>query len=105
MADSTTIALSGGVSRRRIATSAAGSAPGAPPRISPAASPLQAAAIVAAIECFARDTAPAPPKPAAAGGGWLRAGRAEAVAQGTGSPRRPFADPAELNPRNMVGFR
>jgi hypothetical protein len=55
------------------------------PRISPAPSPLEAAAIVAAIECFARDTAPAPAKAAAAGGGWLAAARAEAVAR---APRR-----------------
>ncbi len=57
----------------------------APTSILPAPSPLEAAAIVAAIERFARDTAQAPPRTPAVSGGWLRAARAEAVSR---TPRR-----------------
>jgi hypothetical protein len=43
------------------------------------ATPEEAAAVIAAVEQFLRDTAP-PPAPAAAGPSpWLRAGRLEAV--------------------------
>ena len=45
-----------------------------------AASPEEAAAIAAAIEEFLRDTAPAPPAPGPAPGGWARA----ALLEGTG---------------------
>jgi hypothetical protein len=49
------------------------------PLIVPAPSPLEAAAIVAALEYFIRDTAaPRRERPAAAGG-WLRAARLEAL--------------------------
>jgi hypothetical protein len=49
------------------------------PLIVPAPSPLEAAAIVAALECFIRDTAaPRRERPAAVGG-WLRVARLEAV--------------------------
>ena len=53
----------------------------APPvRIRPPASELEAAAIVAAIERFQRDTADAPQSPAAPRESpWLRAARLEAV--------------------------
>jgi hypothetical protein len=68
--------------RAHLAPSGGSAAP--PPRISPAPSPLEAAAIVAAIECFARDTAPAAPRQAPAGGGWLAAARAEGVARAPG---------------------
>jgi hypothetical protein len=49
--------------------------------VAPAASPEEAAAVVAALERFMRDTAP-PPAPAPARlSGWLRAARLEAVAR------------------------
>jgi hypothetical protein len=49
------------------------------PLIVPAPSPLEAAAIVAALEYFIRDTAaPRRERPAAVGG-WLRVARLEAV--------------------------
>jgi hypothetical protein len=44
-----------------------------------AASPEEAAAVVAAIEQFLRDTAPAPAPPVAAMSPWLRAGLFENV--------------------------
>jgi hypothetical protein len=44
-----------------------------------AASPEEAAAVVAAIEQFLRDTAPAPAAPARAMNPWLRAGLYENV--------------------------
>jgi hypothetical protein len=43
------------------------------------ASPEEAAAVVAAIARFARDTAPIAQPPRAHENGWLRAGRLEAV--------------------------
>jgi hypothetical protein len=43
------------------------------------ASPEEAAAIIAAIERFARDTAATAVAPPVAAGGWLRAGTLEAV--------------------------
>ena len=51
----------------------------------PSASPQEAAAIVAALERFMRDTAPvpAPPSPATCSG-WLRAARLEAVGDPAG---------------------
>jgi hypothetical protein len=42
------------------------------------ATPEEAAAVMAAVEQFLRDTAP-PPAPAAAPSGWLEAARREAV--------------------------
>jgi hypothetical protein len=56
------------------------------PLIVPAPSPLEAAAIVAALEHFVRDTAaPRRDRPAAIGG-WLRVARLEAVG---GEPQTP----------------
>jgi hypothetical protein len=57
---------------------------GTQPLITPAPTALEAAAIVAALERFARDTAPPPARPAAAG--WLRAARLEAVGRSSDSP-------------------
>jgi hypothetical protein len=57
----------------------------AQPLIRPAPTALEAAAIVAALERFARDTAP-PPAPPATAGGWLRAARLEAVGRSGDSP-------------------
>ena len=77
-----------------------------PPLISPAPSPQEAAAIVAALERFRRDTAAAPPRQLPALGGWLRAARLEAVRSapetpapwGDSRPRPLVADPRFLNP-------
>ena len=56
------------------------------PLIVPAPSSLEAAAIVAALDCFIRDTAaPRRERPAAVGG-WLRVARLEAVG---GEPQTP----------------
>ncbi len=53
--------------------------------IAPAASPEEAAAVVAAVERFLRDTAPppapAPPEPSP----WVRAARLEAVSRAPGA--------------------
>jgi hypothetical protein len=49
---------------------------------------VEAAAIVAAIERYARDTAAGSRRPAQTVGGWLRAGRVEAVGR---TPERPAA--------------
>jgi hypothetical protein len=52
--------------------------------VAPAASPEEAAAVVAALERFMRETAPtAAPAPAPVSG-WVRAARAEAVARDPG---------------------
>jgi hypothetical protein len=45
----------------------------------PAASPEEAAAVVAAVERFMRDTAPTPAPAPARVSGWLEAARLEAV--------------------------
>ena len=51
--------------------------------VAPAASPQEAAAIVAALERFMRDTAPAPAPPRAPGlPAWTRAGLLEATGYG-----------------------
>ena len=47
--------------------------------VAPDASPEEAAAVVAAVEQFMRDTAPPPAPPAPARNRWLRAARLEAV--------------------------
>ncbi len=53
--------------------------------ISPSPSPQEAAAIIAAIECFVRDTAaPAPPPRRQTSGGWVRAARLESVGRAPG---------------------
>jgi hypothetical protein len=47
--------------------------------VAPAASPEEAAAVVAAVERFLRDTAPPPAPPAPAPNPWVRAARLEGV--------------------------
>jgi hypothetical protein len=47
--------------------------------VAPGASPREAAAVVAALERFMRDTAPAPAPAGPAVSPWLRAARLEAV--------------------------
>jgi hypothetical protein len=47
--------------------------------LAPAASPAEAAAVVAAVERFMRDTAPTPAPPPARLSGWVQAARLEAV--------------------------
>ena len=47
--------------------------------VAPAASPEEAAAVVAAVERFLRDTAPPPAPPAPPTNPWVRAARLEAV--------------------------
>ncbi len=47
--------------------------------VTPAASPEEAAAVIAAVERFLRDTAPPPVAPPARESGWVRAARLEAV--------------------------
>ena len=47
--------------------------------VAPTASPEEAAAIVAALERFLRETAPSPARSARPPSGWLRAARREAV--------------------------
>lgn len=47
--------------------------------VAPSASPEEAAAVIAAVERFLRDTAPPPAAPPARASGWVRAARLEAV--------------------------
>ena len=55
--------------------------------VAPAASPQEAAAIVAALERFMRDTAPTPAPPSApATPAWTRAARLEATGHEPGEP-------------------
>jgi hypothetical protein len=56
------------------------------PLIAPAPSPAQAAAIVAALERFMRDTAATPRNRPSPVGGWLRIARLEAVGSGPQPP-------------------
>jgi hypothetical protein len=56
--------------------------------IAPAASPEEAAAVVAALERFMRETAPTAAPARAPVSGWLRAARAEAVERAPG--REPW---------------
>jgi hypothetical protein len=49
--------------------------------VAPAASPEEAAAVVAAVERFMRDTAPTPAPPAPRLSGWVEAARLEAVSR------------------------
>ena len=44
-----------------------------------APTPEEAAAVIAAIEQFLRDTSPAPAEPAGSVSGWVRAARQESV--------------------------
>jgi hypothetical protein len=52
--------------------------------VAPAASPEEAAAVVAALERFMRETAPTPAPPAERPAGWLQAARLEAVERAPG---------------------
>lgn len=55
--------------------------------VAPAASPEEAAAVVAALERFMRDTAPTPaPAPPTPPSAWALAARREAVGLGQGEP-------------------
>jgi hypothetical protein len=55
--------------------------------VAPAASPEEAAAVVAALERFMRETAPPrAPAPADGAGGWERTARHEATGQTPGGP-------------------
>ncbi len=56
------------------------------------ATPQEAAAVVAAIEQFLRDTAPPPAPPPERPGGWLRAARLEGVGREPDAPS-PWGDP------------
>ena len=47
--------------------------------VSPSASPEEAAAVIAAVEQFLRETAPPPAPAPARESGWVRAARLEAV--------------------------
>jgi hypothetical protein len=59
--------------------------------VAPGASPEEAAAVVAAIERFMRDTAPPPVTAPARPPRWVRAGRLEAVFRDPGA-RTPWGD-------------
>jgi hypothetical protein len=52
--------------------------------VAPAASPEEAAAVVAALERFMRDTAPTPAPSPPRASAWVEAGRREAVERGPG---------------------
>jgi len=56
--------------------------------VAPAASPEEAAAVVAALERFMRETAPTPAPAPPRVSGWARAARAEAVERDLG--REPW---------------
>jgi hypothetical protein len=60
--------------------------------IAPSASPLEAAAIVAALERFMRETAPPLAPPAPSPNAWVRAARLEAVGHAPHAPS-PWGDP------------
>jgi hypothetical protein len=59
--------------------------------VAPGASPEEAAAVVAAIERFMRDTAPPPAPPPRRDDPWVRAARLEAVG-GEASAISPWGD-------------
>ena len=54
--------------------------------VAPNASPEEAAAVVAAVERFMRETAPPPAPPAPRRNPWQQAGLAEGVARAPGLP-------------------
>jgi hypothetical protein len=56
------------------------------------ATPEEAAAVIAAVEQFMRDTAPPPAPPAPAPDRWLRAARMEGVGREPDAPT-PWGDP------------
>ena len=60
--------------------------------VAPAASPEEAAAVVAALERFLRDTAPPPAPPSPARNPWKRAALYEAVRREPDAPS-PWGDP------------
>ena len=60
--------------------------------VAPSASPEEAAAVVAALERFMRDTAPAPAPPAPARNPWQRAALLESVGREADEPS-PWGDP------------
>jgi hypothetical protein len=60
--------------------------------VAPAASPEEAAAVVAALERFLRDTAPPPAPPSPARNPWKRAALYEAVGREPDAPS-PWGDP------------
>ncbi len=59
--------------------------------VAPGASPEEAAAVVAAIERFMRETAPPPAPPAPAANPWVRAARLEATLRDVPGPT-PWGD-------------
>ncbi len=63
--------------------------------IAPGASPVEAAAIVAALEHFRRETAPVAAEEVPAVSPWLRAGRLEAVGR---EADRPLGGQGGLSP-------
>ena len=78
-----------------------------PPRprielVTQTASETEAAAIVAALEQFLAETAPAPPAAGPAQSPWQRAALHEAISARTehGPPRAPKSAPGTLNPTN-----
>jgi hypothetical protein len=60
--------------------------------VAPDASPEEAAAVVAALERFMRDTAPPPAPPAPRRSGWQRAALLEATRREPDEPN-PWGDP------------
>jgi hypothetical protein len=56
------------------------------------ASPAEAAAVIAAVERFMRDTAPPPAAPPRRANPWLRAARLEGLGRGASAPE-PWGDP------------
>jgi len=60
--------------------------------IAPSASPEEAAAAIAAVERFMRDTAPPPARPAERQNPWLRAALLEATGREPDEPG-PWGDP------------
>jgi len=60
--------------------------------VAPTASPEEAAAVVAALERFMRDTAPAPAPAGPARNPWARAARLEATGREPDEPA-PWGDP------------
>lgn len=59
--------------------------------VAPGAAPEEAAAVVAAIERFMRDTAPPPAAPAERVNPWIRVGRLEATSRNVAEPT-PWGD-------------
>ena len=66
--------------------------------VAPAASPEEAAAVVAALERFLRETAPPPAPPARAHSVWQRAALVEGVDRDAPAPS-PWGDPTPWGAR------